>query len=191
MERAAKARTTPLDRDEEAAWRAIARAVLVVPRTLDADLLAGCGLSLAEYIVLVNLSEAPGNSMRMHELAVESTLSPSGVTRLIERMERQGLVEREQAAADARGMTATLTGAGLGRLRDAYPPRAGQRADQRHRPPGRVRPSRVRRGRQQIRHRGNGMLPATPRPPPARAPGGVTGTGSWRPQASHTTGGTR
>ena len=83
MERAAKARTTPLDRDEEAAWRAIARAVLVVPRTLDADLLAGCGLSLAEYIVLVNLSEAPGNSMRMYELAVESTLSPSGATRLI------------------------------------------------------------------------------------------------------------
>ena len=121
MERAAKARTIPLDRDEEAAWRAIARAVLVVPRTLDADLLAGCGLSLAEYIVLVNLSEAPGNSMRMYELAVESTLSPSGVTRLIERMERQGLVEREQAAADARGMTATLTGAGLERLRDAYP----------------------------------------------------------------------
>jgi len=86
MERAAKARTTPLDRDEEAAWRAIARAVLVVPRTLDADLLAGCGLSLAEYIVLVNLSEAPGKSMRMYELAVESTLSPSGVTRLIEHL---------------------------------------------------------------------------------------------------------
>ena len=121
MKRAPKGRTTPLDRDEEAAWRAIARAVLVVPRTLDADLLAGCGLSLAEYIVLVNLSEAPGKSMRMYELAVESTLSPSGVTRLIERMERQGLVEREQAAKDARGMTATLTDAGLQRLRDAYP----------------------------------------------------------------------
>jgi DNA-binding MarR family transcriptional regulator len=121
MERAPKAPTTPLDRDEEAAWRAIARAVLVVPRTLDADLLAGCGLSLAEYIVLVNLSEAPGNSMRMRDLAVESTLSPSGATRLVERMERQGLVERGHAAKDARGMTATLTGAGLERLRDAYP----------------------------------------------------------------------
>lgn len=121
MERALKARTTPLDRDEEAAWRAIARAVVAVPRTLDADLLAGCGLSLAEYIVLVNLSEVPGNSMRMHELAVESTLSPSGVTRLIERMERMGLVERQQAAQDARGMTATLTSAGLERLGEAYP----------------------------------------------------------------------
>jgi hypothetical protein len=47
MERAAKARAVPLDGDEEAAWRAIARAVLVIPRTLDADLLAGCGLSVA------------------------------------------------------------------------------------------------------------------------------------------------
>jgi DNA-binding MarR family transcriptional regulator len=116
-----RAPTTPLDRDEEAAWRAIARAVLVVPKTLDADLLAGCGLSLAEYIVLVDLSEAPGGSMRMNELAAESTLSASGVTRLVERMERQGLVVREQAAGDGRGMTAALTAGGLERLHAAYP----------------------------------------------------------------------
>ena len=75
MKQEPPARTIPLDRDEEAAWRAIARAVLVVPKTLDADLLAGCGLSLAEYIVLVNLSEAPGGPMRMNELAAQSTLS--------------------------------------------------------------------------------------------------------------------
>jgi DNA-binding MarR family transcriptional regulator len=121
MKQEPPAGTVPLDRDEEAAWRAIARAVLVVPKTLDADLLAGCGLSLAEYIVLVNLSEAPGRSMRMNELAAQSTLSASGVTRLIERMERQGLVVREQAAGDGRGMTATLTEAGLERLDEAYP----------------------------------------------------------------------
>lgn len=121
MKRPPRPGMTPLDDNEEAAWRAIARAVLVVPRILDADLLSGCGLSLAEYVALVNLSEAPGSSMRMHELAVGSTLSPSGVTRLIERMERQGLVERHQAAEDARGMTATLTEAGLERLREAYP----------------------------------------------------------------------
>ena len=50
-------RTTPLNRDEQAAWRAIVRAVLVLPKTLDADLLASCGLSLAEYTVLMHLSE--------------------------------------------------------------------------------------------------------------------------------------
>ena len=54
-------------------------------------------------------------------MVVESTLTPSGVTRLIERMERQGLVKREQASDDARGMTSTLTEAGLERLREAYP----------------------------------------------------------------------
>jgi DNA-binding MarR family transcriptional regulator len=51
--------------------------------------------------------------MRMNELARESILSASGVTRLVERMERQGLVVRAQAAGDGRGMTATVTGAGL------------------------------------------------------------------------------
>jgi DNA-binding MarR family transcriptional regulator len=54
-------------------------------------------------------------------LAAESTLSASGVTRLVERMERQGLVVREQAAGDGRGMTAALTAAGLERLHVAYP----------------------------------------------------------------------
>jgi DNA-binding MarR family transcriptional regulator len=115
------ARTTPLDRDEEAAWRAIAHSVVVVPKALDADLLAGCGLSLAEYVVLVHLSEAPGRCMRMSELAAESTVTPSGATRIIERMERQGLVSREQSEEDGRGMTAMLSGAGLERLGEAYP----------------------------------------------------------------------
>jgi DNA-binding MarR family transcriptional regulator len=113
--------TTPLDQDEEAAWRAVARAVLVVPKTLDSDLLASCGLSLWEYTVLVHLSEAPGWSIRMNELAARSTLTAGGMTRLVERMERQGLVVREKAAADGRGMTATLTEAGLERLAEAYP----------------------------------------------------------------------
>jgi DNA-binding MarR family transcriptional regulator len=121
MKQGPPARTTPLGRDEQAAWRAIVRAVLVLPKTLDADLLASCGLSLAEYTVLMHLSEATGGSMRMNELASESILSASGVTRLVERMERQGLVMREQAASDGRGMTATLTEAGLERLHEAYP----------------------------------------------------------------------
>jgi DNA-binding MarR family transcriptional regulator len=121
MEQGSPTRTAPLDRDEQAAWRAIVRAVLVLPKALDADLLASCGLSLAEYTVLMHLSEAPGGSMRMNELATESILSASGVTRLVERMERQGLAVREQAAGDGRGMTATLTQAGLERLHEAYP----------------------------------------------------------------------
>ena len=56
--------TLPLDPDEEAAWRALARAVIVVPRVLDADLIEGAGLNLAEYVTLVELSQAPGRSPR-------------------------------------------------------------------------------------------------------------------------------
>ncbi|MEV0224842.1 hypothetical protein [Streptomyces sp. NPDC050704] len=58
--------------------------MLVVPRVQKADLFAGCGLSLVEYIVLVNLSEAPGQAMRMREPAAESVLSTGGTTRLVE-----------------------------------------------------------------------------------------------------------
>jgi DNA-binding MarR family transcriptional regulator len=114
-------RTTPLNADEEAAWRAFVRAAFAVPRVLEADLLACSGLSLVEYVVLVNLSEAPGRAMRMNELAAESVLSTSGMTRLIERMARQGLVERRSAETDARGLMAVLTDAGLRRLEQAYP----------------------------------------------------------------------
>jgi DNA-binding MarR family transcriptional regulator len=113
--------TLPLDPDEEAAWRALARAVIVVPRVLDADLIEGAGLNLAEYIVLVNLSEAPDRAMRMNELATLTDLSRSGLSRLIERLVRQGLVSREPIADDGRGRMAQLTDAGLRRLEQAYP----------------------------------------------------------------------
>src|SRR5262249_12079118 len=59
----------PLTPQEEAAWRALARAVLVIPRVLDAELLEAQGLNLTEYNVLMNLSEAPDQSLRMSELA--------------------------------------------------------------------------------------------------------------------------
>jgi DNA-binding MarR family transcriptional regulator len=113
--------TLPLDPDEDAAWRALARAVIVVPRVLDADLIEGAGLNLAEYIALVELSEAPGRALRMSELATLTDLSRSGLSRLIERLVRQGLVSREPFADDGRGRVAQLTEAGLRRLEQAYP----------------------------------------------------------------------
>ena len=113
--------TLPLDPDEEAAWRALARAVIVVPRVLDADLIEGAGLNLAEYVTLVELSQAPGRALRMSELATLTDLSRSGLSRLIERLVRQGLVSREPFADDGRGRVAQLTEAGLRRLEQAYP----------------------------------------------------------------------
>ncbi|GHJ42367.1 MarR family winged helix-turn-helix transcriptional regulator [Streptomyces sp. TS71-3] len=111
----------PLTQQEEAAWRALARAVLVIPKIMDADLLESQNLNMTEYSVLMNLSEAPERSLRMSELANYVSISVSGLSRVIERLSHQGLVERVRAASDGRGQVAVLTPAGLTRLERAWP----------------------------------------------------------------------
>ncbi len=112
----------PLTPDEELAWRALARAALAIWRVLDGELLQPLkGLSLTEYSVLINLSEEPGRSMRMSELANDVSISVSGLTRVVERLSRQGLVERVKADTDGRGQLAVLTPAGFARLEQADP----------------------------------------------------------------------
>lgn len=111
----------PLTPDEEAVWRALARAVVVIPRVLEADLLEAQGITVTEYTVLMNLSEAPGRSLRMNELASRVALSVSGLSRVVGRLEQQGLVRRERASADGRGQLACLTPAGGRCLRKAWP----------------------------------------------------------------------
>jgi DNA-binding MarR family transcriptional regulator len=111
----------PLTADEESAWRALARAVLVIPRVLDADMLESQGLNITEYNVLMNLSEAPEHSLRMSELANFVSITVSGLTRVVERLSRRGLVDRVRAETDGRGQVAVLTPAGLDRLRRAWP----------------------------------------------------------------------
>lgn len=78
-------------------------------------------LSLPYYDVLVHLSEAPDQRLRMQELAYRVLLSKSGLTRLIDRMEGRGLVRRAASEADARGVNAVLTPAGLTALEAAVP----------------------------------------------------------------------
>jgi len=119
--RTARADVVPLSAEEEAAWRAFARAVLIVPRVLDADLMESQGLHVTEYMVLMNLSEAPEYSLRMNELANFVSISVSGLTRAVERLERQGLVERVRSAKDGRGQVAVLTRSGLACLKKAWP----------------------------------------------------------------------
>jgi DNA-binding MarR family transcriptional regulator len=111
----------PLDPDEELAWRALARALIVVPRALEAELLAEHNLTLAEYAVLMNLSEEGNRSLRMSDLASRVALSLSGISRVVDRLARDGLVERRRCQSDARGFNAVLTDAGFERLRRAYP----------------------------------------------------------------------
>ncbi len=88
---------------------------------LDDDLRAEHDISLAEYDALLQLAEAPGRRLRMHRLADRVLLSRSGVTRLIDRLVRDGSVERDTCQTDARGAEAVLTAAGLARLRTAAP----------------------------------------------------------------------
>jgi DNA-binding MarR family transcriptional regulator len=111
--------TRRLSREELAAWRSFLRAHARITRALEAELVAEQRLSLAAYDVLVQLAEAPQRRLRMTELADAVLLSRSGVTRLVDRLERAGLVARAPVESDGRGVAAQLTEAGLERLRVA------------------------------------------------------------------------
>ena len=113
--------TAPLTSTELAAWRSFLRAHATVTRRLETELVAEHDLPLASYDVLVQLSEAPSGALRMTELAERVLLSRSGLTRLVDRLERDGLVERQACPDDARGTLAVLTDSGLARLRAAWP----------------------------------------------------------------------
>ena len=103
------------------AWRALIQVTTGVLGVLDNELQSEHGLSLGEYEVLVHLSETPESSLRMTDLAGRLHLSPSGITRRIDGMQRAGLVERRQCPSDRRGSNAVLTAEGLRRLREAAP----------------------------------------------------------------------
>lgn len=100
-------------------WRAFLQAHARVTRRLDEELRAEHDLSLAEYDALLSIAEAPGRRIRMRQLADRVILSKSGVTRLIDRLVLDGLVQRDACLSDARGAEAVLTTAGLDRLRRA------------------------------------------------------------------------
>jgi DNA-binding MarR family transcriptional regulator len=100
-------------------WRAFLTAHALISRRLDDDLRTEQQMTLAEYAALVQLAEADGRRLRMNQLADGIVLSRSGATRLIDRLEADGLVERSQCSSDGRGAEAVLTEAGLARLRQA------------------------------------------------------------------------
>src|SRR5262245_34056217 len=104
-----------------AVWRLLLRAHSRIIRRLEADLVAEHQLPLASYDVLVQLVEAPEHRLRMTDLAEKVLLSRSGLTRMIDRLEREGLVRREACDDDLRGLFAVLTDEGYDRLRTASP----------------------------------------------------------------------
>jgi DNA-binding MarR family transcriptional regulator len=94
------------------AWTGMLRVYDRLMHELDAELEREHGVSLAEFDVLVQLDEAPEHRMRMADLAEAVLLTRSGISRLVDRLEARGLVERARCPVDARGLNATLTDKG-------------------------------------------------------------------------------
>jgi DNA-binding MarR family transcriptional regulator len=118
----ADTRTEPvreLAPEELGAWRGLLRVHSALVKALDAELLAAHALPLTSYEVLINLQAAPGRRRRMAELADGVLLSRSGMTRLVDRLERDGLLERDACTDDGRGTYAVLTDKGEALLVEA------------------------------------------------------------------------
>jgi DNA-binding MarR family transcriptional regulator len=106
---------------ELGAWRGMLRVHAALVRELDAELDAAHDLPLSSYDVLIYLRSAPGKRLRMAELADSVLLSRSGVTRLVDRLVRDGLIVRDTCESDGRGSFAVLTDAGEELLARARP----------------------------------------------------------------------
>lgn len=104
---------------ERAAWLGFLRAHAVLVRQLDADLVAEHHLSLSSFEVLSRLALAPGGRLRMTELAHTVFLSPSGLTRLVDRLAQEGLIERHHCEHDGRGLYAAISSKGRAKLEAA------------------------------------------------------------------------
>ena len=111
--------TAHLEPVEVSAWRGLLRVHASLSKALDTELEAEHGLPLSSYEVLMYLADAEEQRMRMCDLASSVILSRSGLTRLVDRLERDGLITRESCASDARGAFAKLTPAGHERLQAA------------------------------------------------------------------------
>jgi DNA-binding MarR family transcriptional regulator len=110
-----------LNERELAAWRGFLRVHASLVRDLDRELEEAHGLPLTHYEVLLYLANAPDNRLRMSDLASSVLLSQSGVTRLVDRLERAGHVARMPCPEDRRVLWARLTDAGRARLEEARP----------------------------------------------------------------------
>jgi DNA-binding MarR family transcriptional regulator len=102
-------------------FTALLRAQASATRRLSAQLSADHGLTISDYEVLLRLAHAPDRRMRRVDLAEQVLLTASGITRLLDGLERSGFVERAACATDRRVVYAVLTDEGLEKLRTASP----------------------------------------------------------------------
>ena len=110
-----------LTEDEQQSWRAWVAASLLLQDRLNRDLQEQHGLTMADYEILVRLSESPDRRMRMSDLASTTLSSRSRLSHQVDRMVKAGLVERQACEADRRGAFAVLTDLGWETLVAAAP----------------------------------------------------------------------
>lgn len=114
-------KTQPLDDQRITNVGLFFEAHAAVAAELEHRLEQECGLSVQWFEVLVRLARTPGNRLRMSDLAAQTILTPSGLTRAVDRLEAAGLVRREQCPSDRRGSFAALTTKGRRRIETAVP----------------------------------------------------------------------
>ncbi len=110
-----------LDAEEMEAWRGMIEVSAAVMADLESELMTEHGLDGGDYAVLVNLSEAPEGRLRMCDLAANLHLSPSGITRRLDGLVKNGLVARQPSPDDRRVMLAVMTDQGRTALDAAAP----------------------------------------------------------------------
>jgi DNA-binding MarR family transcriptional regulator len=110
-----------LDEEQQRIWRTWLTVTELLPRVLDVQLQRDAGLSHAAYVVLAMLSEAPGRSRRMTDLARRANQSQSRLSHTVARLEERGWVRRERSPEDGRGNVAVLTDAGWDVVRAVAP----------------------------------------------------------------------
>jgi DNA-binding MarR family transcriptional regulator len=106
---------------EAQAWLGLIGVIIRLPAALDAQLQRDAGLSHFEYIVMVNLSNAPGRVLRMSQLAAQCHSSLSRLSHVVARLERRGWLRRDPCPDDGRATLATLTDDGFAKLASAAP----------------------------------------------------------------------
>ena len=110
-----------LTEEEQRAWRGLLRMTSRLNARMNRQLLQDFGISLADYDVLVVLSEAPAGRLRVFEVADALAWEQSRVSHQLARMQRRGLIAREDCASDARGAFAVLTESGRATIERAAP----------------------------------------------------------------------
>ncbi len=106
---------------ELSAWRIFIKTHAMIIEKIEQDLAEQKRVPLTTYDVLLALYEAPDRKLRLGDLNKKVVLSKSGLTRLVDRLEREGLIRREKSEEDRRGAYAALTEAGETELRRAWP----------------------------------------------------------------------